>query len=89
MSPAAVKLEPSEESLAELVIDALTEADQLMSSMRESGAGWPYIHEAWEKKSGKPIGRSSLRDRYAALQVDSAPLSDEDVSIRTHVSYIS
>ncbi|KAI5305769.1 hypothetical protein KEM56_003377 [Ascosphaera pollenicola] len=79
MSEATVK-EPAATPSMDIPMNAITEADRLMLTMKESGAGWPYIHNAWEKKSGRKIGRSTLRKRYAALQSDTTPFSEEDAN---------
>lgn len=59
----------------------LSEQDRMLMEWKESGKGWKEIGLEWNRITGKPVGSSTLPNRYARLKAALVELKEGDVSL--------
>ncbi|KFX94932.1 hypothetical protein V490_04073 [Pseudogymnoascus sp. VKM F-3557] len=59
--------------------DQLTEEDRMMIQWRKDGKGWNEIRTKWAEMTGKPVGNSTLPNRYKRLMANITDWKDGDL----------
>lgn len=60
--------------------DQLSAEDSMMIQWKKDGKGWPEIRKKWAEMTGKPVGNSTLPNRYKRLMANIIDWKDGDVS---------
>ncbi|OBT65921.1 hypothetical protein VE03_05480 [Pseudogymnoascus sp. 23342-1-I1] len=59
--------------------EQLSDEDKMMIEWRKNGKGWPEIRKKWAEMAGKPVGNSTLPNRYKRLMANITDWKDGDL----------